>query len=596
MKRRFARLALLLCGVLAAALATAPAALRADPDDSIGRVERKVMFSACSPGHPGGPGLFVANSDFTNPIRLTTPRPDLPAADSAPGTASGCDIGAWSPDGTRVALSRNMYLYLLDLKALIESPVQEPVRVETQAENLLGGPLSVATPAWSPDGEWLVFHDGDFLSIMKPDGTGYRTLVPMVDYYPIREPEWSPDGRAIAFRGGHGFAAAGRPDGSPDPSHIFVVTNIGGPGSPVITQVTDDAECQDSWPHWSPDSSSIVFTSGRPGKDEEQGDVWALDLASGEETQLTDTPDILEQALGWCPFDGRIYYLEQPETHADPCTVVRMNADGTGVERFTSEVEPVGRITWGLTDAWIDSAQALPGEEITLRVGTQDSAWLSEIIADISYAECCRTLDVLDVAKGSSIPHWVMPAATVANGVLSVSAYAEDPLRDNVSGPLHLFDLRLANSPAARANDLQLLDFSGLSLGVVYGSPGPVYPLSGGVVTIPFAGLAMTVISKRELGGGDISLRVSVAALDRDGQVMASYNGPVNLGAYWYTPVHEYTSGPNLIIAASPGEVTLRNGLWTGPVTIRSPGPGARLLAYWGDIAAYSGMLVPKGE
>ncbi|MCJ7750821.1 MAG: hypothetical protein MUQ65_06970, partial [Armatimonadetes bacterium] len=265
MKRRIATLVLLFCGVSAAVLATAPAALRADADDSVGQVERKVMFSACSPGHPGGPGLFVANSDFSNPIRLTTPRPDLPVTDSAPGTASGCDIGAWSPDGTRVALSRNMYLYLLDLKALIESPVQEPVRVETQAENLLGGPLSVATPAWSPDGEWLVFHDGDFLSIMKPDGTGYRTLVPMVDYYPVREPEWSPDGGAIAFRGGHGFAAAGRADGRPNPSHIFLITNISGPGSPLITQVTDDAECQDSWPHWSPDSSSIVFTSGRPG-------------------------------------------------------------------------------------------------------------------------------------------------------------------------------------------------------------------------------------------------------------------------------------------------------------------------------------------
>ncbi len=596
MRQRVTALALLLCGVCPAALVTAPAAPQTEAGYSTGRMERKVMFSACSPGHPGGPGLFVANSDFTDPIRLTTARPDLPAADSSPGVASGCDIGAWSPDGTRAALSRNMYLYMLDLQALIESPTQEPVRVETGAKNLLGGPLSVATPAWSPDGEWLVFHDGDFLSIMRPDGTGYRTLARMVDYYPIREPEWSPDGGAVAFRGGHGFAAVSRPDGRPNPSHIFVVTNIGGRGTPVIAQITDDAECQDSWPHWSPDSSSIVFTRARPERNEEHGDVWAVDLVSGEETQLTDTPDVLEQALGWCPFDARIYYLEQPETHADPCTVVRMNLDGTGFERFTSEVTPVGRITWGLTDAWIDSAQALPGEEVTLRVGVQDSAWLSQVAADISYAECCGTLDVLDVAKGSSIRHWVMPAATAANGVLSVSAYAQDPVRDNVSGLLHLFDLRVANTPAARADDLQLLEFSVLSLGVVRGRPGPVHALSGGVVTIPFAGLAMSVLSRRELGEGDISLRVSVAALDRDGQVMASYNGPVYLGAYWYTPVREYSSGPNLIVAASPGEVTLRHGLWTGGVTIQSPGPGARLLAYWGDIAAYSGVLVPKAE
>ena len=127
------------------------------------------------------------------PARITTARPDLPIADLQAGSVSGCDGGAWSPDGTRVAVARNMYLHMLQLSALAELPGQQPVAVM----NSSGEPISVGSPVWSPDGQWIAFHDGDGLALVRPDGTGYRQLVSLsTNWYPIREPEFSPDGRS----------------------------------------------------------------------------------------------------------------------------------------------------------------------------------------------------------------------------------------------------------------------------------------------------------------------------------------------------------------------------------------------------------------
>ena len=124
------------------------------------------------------------------------------------------------------------------------------------------------------------------------------------------------------------------------PGRIFLVTNLTGPGEPKTRELTTQKTYQDSWPHFSPDGTKLLFTRAtEPHRDLQFGDVWVLDLKTGRETQLTDTPDVAEQGLGWCPFDGRIYIYESPQDRGQVGSIVRLTEDGSS-ERFPCELAP----------------------------------------------------------------------------------------------------------------------------------------------------------------------------------------------------------------------------------------------------------------
>ena len=105
---------------------------------------------------------------------------------------------AWSPDGTRLAVRRDVDIYVVDVAGAADS-----VRLTTV------GPLNQMA-SWSPDGTQIAFmstrEPGNYPSVflMNADGSGQVDLTPKPDAVTVwgsRAPAWSPNGHYIYFTG-----------------------------------------------------------------------------------------------------------------------------------------------------------------------------------------------------------------------------------------------------------------------------------------------------------------------------------------------------------------------------------------------------------
>jgi len=543
----------------------------------------KVLFPACTAGRPYGPGLFVADGDFSNPVRLTLPQP-WPEEGWAP---NGCNWGTWSPDGRRVAFTEHGWLSILDLAALIQHPGQEPQPLLDEFENQVEG----WNATWSPDSQRLAYHMlGEGLYVIDADGTNKRLLVPWPEEpYEIRHTRFSPDGSRIVFRQGTTQDNEG---------HLWVVEDIDDPGGPSIWQLTTDEAYTEIWPFWSPDGSRVAFTRAPRGWTwgETTADIWVKDLASGMETQITDTPDIFELVSGWNPLDGHIYFQHSPTD--DRQIVSRIRPDGSGAEVVADlrDMWPGNEFTWLQTGAWIDGRYALPGETVAPRIGLADAEYLAGVQARVAYTGCCNTLSMYGIGIGASILDWVMPSPSIGANSATMLAYAADPSTDSASGGLHLFDLGVTNDPAAQPGDTQLLAFDELLLADDWGDPIDRIALNGGVTTIPFASLEVAEITGPAGADWDCPLPfpVTITALDREGAVMTDCNVAVELGGYrMWDP-----SDVLMLDPVAPTSVTLVDGVWSGDIELVTPRCEMQLLAHWEDIGGYSNVFtaISKGD
>ncbi|MEX2237500.1 MAG: hypothetical protein WEB00_08200 [Dehalococcoidia bacterium] len=104
-------------------------------------------------------------------------------------------------------------------------------------------------------------------------GDEHDTLVPS------RGLDWSPDGELLAFIG-----SARNPAGGERLSDIYLMRPDGSDVRPV-TSVGDAAS-----PTWSTDGESIVFSRLESGDAPPIGNLWLVNIATGEVRQLTDNP------------------------------------------------------------------------------------------------------------------------------------------------------------------------------------------------------------------------------------------------------------------------------------------------------------------
>ena len=164
---------------------------------------------------------------------------------------------SWSPDSNHLAVNLN---YEFGIR------IYSPLRFiyELQAPNYAQG-----LPAWSPNGQSVAFLcrslDFDQMDIctIDLDGSNFRQIAFDRDFPFIKKYlQWSPDGNKLLFA-----ATQGQADGS------------------GLLQLTTDPH-SDSDPAWSPDSSTIVFSSNRNGN----WDLYTIQADGTGLTRLTDTP------------------------------------------------------------------------------------------------------------------------------------------------------------------------------------------------------------------------------------------------------------------------------------------------------------------
>jgi Tol biopolymer transport system component len=162
---------------------------------------------------------------------------------------------AWSPDGRRIAFTRNEDVG--EYTTLSADDVFVMDADGSDVEQLTADQVGVHSgqPAWSPDGMRIAFVRGASVPtalvvrpgsvfVMNADGSDVQRLT---RGWLDARPAWSPDGREIAFSRSKRFASSSRA--------IWVMDADGG----RLRKLTHAAKSLDGAPAWSPDGARIAF-------------------------------------------------------------------------------------------------------------------------------------------------------------------------------------------------------------------------------------------------------------------------------------------------------------------------------------------------
>jgi TolB protein len=180
--------------------------------------------------------------------------------------------GAWSPDGTRLLVTReqggNTDIYLAAASGDLLKRLTDHWAIDV-------------APAWAPDGRRFAFCSSRSGSpqvyVMNLDGSGMRRVSRAGSYN--TSPAWSPKGDLLAWasRVGGGFQV--------------VVAKLDGTDARTVSRGGDNEN-----PSWAPDGRYLVFSSGRSGAhrivlaDRDGKTLKQLTTGGGDDTSPTWSP------------------------------------------------------------------------------------------------------------------------------------------------------------------------------------------------------------------------------------------------------------------------------------------------------------------
>jgi TolB protein len=192
----------------------------------------------------------------------------------------------------------------------------ETMDVQTGLRKVLhSAPNSLQAPNWTKDGKTLIYNsEGRMYNYDLAHGTisqmNTGTIINNNNDHVM-----SFDGKMMALSNHVGEKRV---------STLFTLP-IGGSDKPTMITSPDSGH---SYLHtWSPDGKTLIFT----GQRNKQYDIWAVDIATKKETQLTNTPT-LDDSPEYTP-DSQWIYFNSARTGT--MKLWRMKPDGSGQEQIT---------------------------------------------------------------------------------------------------------------------------------------------------------------------------------------------------------------------------------------------------------------------
>jgi Tol biopolymer transport system component len=289
------------------------------------------------------PGIVLAPSDTVAAVVPTDtsapptglpagPTPEQPPTQLSPAsgpTPMGGGIGQVAFASTRTGLPQ---IFLANVDG-------------TGVQQLTTMTDGACQPAWSPDGQRLVFtspcrddqdrYPGASLWLIQPDGSGLMSLptAPGGDF----DPAWSPDGTRIAY--------ASLRDNANVP-HLYLISPLG-----ENVEALTEGGARDLQPVWAPTGTQLAFVSEREGL----GELWILPDFGGDALPFS-RGNASEMHPDWS-HDGKLLVFQRKIGGIPRLVALPFEASGGGGVRICPAGPlasyPMSTPKWSPDDRWL---------------------------------------------------------------------------------------------------------------------------------------------------------------------------------------------------------------------------------------------------
>jgi len=234
---------------------------------------------------------------------------------------AGIFICSHLPDVTETAIFRNVRIIIPAADDFV--PYQDYIGSNLEVMTIEDGHRtilhsenrSLQAPNWTPDGKCLIYN---------AEGKMYRYDLATAHIDLLNTgPCTSNNNDHVLSWGGEQLAISHHvaPDG------ISTIFTLPVTGSDQPTQITDPTNGHSYLHGWTPDNRKLIFT----GQRKDQYNIWTIDIATRQETQLTHQATLDDGAE--CSPDGEWIYFNSVRTGT--MQIWRMRMDGSAQEQVT---------------------------------------------------------------------------------------------------------------------------------------------------------------------------------------------------------------------------------------------------------------------